>query len=633
MPNIVSKPVQVGMGAMPHEFGVAFRVWAPHADSVAVTGSFNEWSPDEHPMSAESEGYWYADLSEASIGDEYRYRILNGDKELLRIDPYARQVTNSVGNSVVHQPNFDWAGDDFHLPPVNELVIYEMHVGTFPDKEYGESDKFSQAIQKLDHLQRLGVNVIEIMPLAEFAGYSSWGYNPACVFAVENSYGGPAGFKRFVKAAHQAGIGVVLDVVYNHFGPSDLDLWQFDGWSENDQGGIYFYNDWHAETPWGATRPDYGRKEVRQFIRDNAMMWLEDYHVDGLRFDMTVYMRSVRGDGDPGGDLPDGWSLAQWINREVKQRYPGRITIAEDMHNDDRLTKPVDQDGAGFTAQWGARFVHPIRAAVITPDDEHRSLDSVRGALSAFYNGDPFQRVIYSESHDEIANGKSRVASEIDPKNPESWAAQKRTTLAAALVLTAPGIPMLFQGQEFLEDGWFQDSVPLDWDKSETFSGLVRMYRDFVHLRLNRSNVTRGLTGSGLNTFHQNQADNVIAFHRWHQGGPGDDVVVVVNLSHLAHENYELGFPSPGTWRLRLNSDWNGYSSAFANQACSDVVAGTEQGDKPDDANDIERDGFPAAGTISIGSYSVLVFSQDSPAEREQAHEGVANQDAPRKSK
>ena len=172
---------------------------------------------------------------------------------------------------------------------------------------------------------------------------------------------------------------------------------------------------------------------------------------------------------------------------------------------------------------------------------------------------------------------------------------------------------MLFQGQEFLEDGWFQDSVPLDWHKSEEFSGLVRMYRDLIHLRLNRSGCTRGLSGSGLNIFHQNQADNVIAYHRWHQGGPGDDVVVVVNLSHVAHENYKLGFPSPGTWRLRLNSDWKGYSRAFGNQACSDVVAGAERSDGPQDANAAKRDGFPAAGTISIGPYSVLIFSQDRP--------------------
>jgi len=605
--------VRGGMGALPHESGVAFRVWAPHADAVYVTGSFNDWSPDANPMTREADGYWYADIASVAVGAEYRYRIVSGDRQLLRIDPCAREVTSSVGNAVVHDPHFDWGGDEFHLPAVNELVIYEMHLGTFHDREDGHKDKFAAAVQKLDHLQRLGVNVIEVMPLAEFAGGLSWGYNPACVFAVESDYGGPAGFKRFVKAVHEAGMGVILDVVYNHFGPSDLDMWQFDGWSENEQGGIYFYNDWRAETPWGATRPDYGRKEVRQFIRDNALMWLDEYHVDGLRLDMTLFIHNVRGNGDPGADLPDGWSLIQWINREVRQRHPGRITIAEDLQNDDRLTKPVDQGGAGFTAQWGARFVHPVRAAVIAPSDDQRSLDSVRGALEARYNGDPFQRVIYSESHDEIANGKARVASEINPQNPDCWAAQKRTTLAAALVLTAPGIPMLFQGQEFLEDGWFQDSVPLDWDKSEEFSGLVRMYRDLIHLRLNRFGSTRGLSGSGLNTFHQNQADNVLAYHRWHQGGPGDDVVVVVNLSHQPQENYELGFPSPGTWRLRLNSDWVGYSRAFGNQACTDVVAAAERPGEPPHPVAARRDGFPAAATVSIGPYSVLVFSQDAP--------------------
>jgi 1,4-alpha-glucan branching enzyme len=599
------------MGAIPHDSGVAFRVWAPHADAVYVTGSFNGWSPDAHPMAGEGNGYWYADIPAAAIGNEYRYRLVSGDRQLVRIDPYARQVTSSVGNAVVADPHFDWAGDDFHLPAVNELVIYEMHLGTFHDKEDGTADKFGEAVQKLDHLQHLGVNVVEVMPLAQFAGALSWGYNPSCVFAVETNYGGPVGFKRFVKAVHSAGLGVVLDVVYNHFGPSDLDLWQFDGWSENGQGGIYFYNDWHAETPWGSTRPDYGRKEVRQFIRDNALMWMEEYHVDGLRFDMTLFMRNVKGNGDPGGDLPDGWSLVQWINRDVRQRFPHCITIAEDLQNDDQLTQPAEQGGAGFTAQWASRFVHPVQAAVITSSDAQRSLDSVRQALEGRYNGDPFQRVIYSESHDEVANGKSRVTSAIDPHNPDSWFAQKRTTLAAALVLTAPGIPMLFQGQEFLEDGWFQDSIPLDWHKSEEFSGLVRMYRDLIQLRLNRGGATRGLTGSGLNTFHQNQADNVLAYHRWHQGGPGDDVVVVVNLSHLAHENYRLGFPAPGTWRLRLNSDWRGYSPGFGNQPSSDVVAAVEQVEGQQGAGAAERDGFPAAGTISIGSYTVLVYSQD----------------------
>jgi 1,4-alpha-glucan branching enzyme len=199
--TIASERTLDGMGAIPHESGVAFRVWAPHADAVYVVGSFNDWSPEAHPMKKEAEGYWYADVPEVAIGSEYRYRIIAGDKQLLRLDPYAREVTSSVGNAVVHDPHFDWKGDGYHLPAVNELVIYEMHLGTFHDKEDGKLDKFAEAIQKLDHLQRLGVNVIEVMPIAQFAGELSWGYNPSCVFAVESNYGGAAGFKRFVKAA------------------------------------------------------------------------------------------------------------------------------------------------------------------------------------------------------------------------------------------------------------------------------------------------------------------------------------------------------------------------------------------------------------------------------------------------
>ncbi|MFO0380419.1 MAG: alpha-amylase family glycosyl hydrolase [Pirellula sp.] len=601
----------VGMGAIPHPSGVAFRVWAPHANAVFVMGSFNNWSIDTHAMLSEGSGYWFADISDAKLGSEYRFRIVNGDKVLIRIDPYARQVTSSVGNAIVVDPAFDWSGDNFQLKPVNELVIYELHLGTFFDKAQGDGKKFSEAATKLGYLKKLGVNVIEIMPLSQFAGYSSWGYNPSCVFAVETNYGGAIGLKQFVKEAHASGIGVVLDVVYNHFGPSDLDLWQFDGWSENDKGGIYFYNDWRAETPWGETRPDYGRPEVRQFIRDNAIMWLEDYHVDGLRLDMTLFIHNVHATNTPGDHLPDGWNLIQWINREVRSIYPGRITIAEDLRNDDRITRSTDEFGAGFTAQWDAQFVHPIRQSVIQSDDQYRYLDSIRIAMERRPNGDPFQRVIYSESHDENANGNSRVASEIDPLNPASWYAQKRSTLAAALVMTAPGIPMIFQGQEFLEDGWFQDTDPLDWNKSIEFCGLVQMYQDLITLRLNKSGTTKGLTGSGLNTFHQNQSENLIAFHRWNLSGPGDDVIVVVNLSHQARGDYRLGFPSSGIWNVRFNSDSESYGKSFANTNCHEVVAASVETGVKDTGSSSRRDGFPFEATIQIGPYSVLILSQD----------------------
>lgn len=589
------------MGAIPHEGGVAFRVWAPHADAVAVVGSFNDWSPDAHAMTHEADGYWYADIDGVKVGDEYRYHIVNGEQTLSRIDPYAREVTNSVGNSVVHDPHFDWGDDASAMPAWNEAVIYELHIGTFGRAPGDEGDTpagFQDAVHRFDHLKRLGVNVLQVMPASEFAGDVSWGYNPAHIFAIESAYGGPDAFKHFVREAHKAGFAVVLDVVYNHFGPSDLDLWQFDGWSEHGMGGIYFYNDWRASTPWGDTRPDYGRREVRQFIRDNAMMWLEDYHVDGLRLDMTLYVRSVHADGT--GDLPDGWSLMQEVNREIQERFPGRITIAEDLQNSEWLTKDVGAGGAGFSAQWDANFVHPVRATVIVSGDEHRSMDVVHAAITHGYNGDAFQRVVYSESHDEVANGKARVPSEIHADDPEHWFALKRSTLAAALVFTVPGIPMLFQGQEFLQGGWFQDTVPLDWDKTEDYRGILRLYRDLVHLRRNLRGTTRGLTGHGLLTYHVNDADNFVAFRRWADHGPGDDVVVLANFANAIKEDYQVGFPMTGDWHVRLNSTWRGYHPDFTDVGGS-VVTAVES----------DYDGLPASGRVEIGPYSVLVLSQE----------------------
>ena len=211
-------------------------------------------------------------------------------------------------------------------------------------------------------------------------------------------------------------------------------------------------------------------------------MWLEEYHIDGLRFDCTQFIRTVNGSSDQ--DLPEGWSLLQWINSQIAEKYPGRITIAEDLQNNTWLTKDVGAGGAGFGAQWDAKFVHPIRQAVITPQDEQRSLAAIRDAICYRYNDDAFERVIYSESHDEVANGRARVPQEIDPADPKGWYARKRSTLAAALVFTAPGIPMLFQGQEFLEGGWFRDTVPVDWDQRDEFRGIVRLYRDLIRLRL-----------------------------------------------------------------------------------------------------------------------------------------------------
>ncbi|NUN51886.1 MAG: alpha amylase C-terminal domain-containing protein [Planctomycetaceae bacterium] len=554
------------------------------------------WSTTATPLYAEGNGNWSADVNGALIGDQYQYVIVNGAQTLWRNDARARQVTNSVGNSIIISGAYSW-GNPVSLPSWNEHYIYEMHVGTYYDSPGGNPGTWQSAIQRLDHADSLEITLVKVMPVAEFAGDFSWGYNPGHVFAPESAYGSPSDMKAFVQACHDRGIGVVLDVVHNHYGPSDLALWQYDGWSQWGYGGIYFYNDWKASTPWGNTRPDYGRGEVRVFVHDAVKYWLDEYRLDGLRWDSVVNIRNTN--NGQGADLPDGWSLMQWVNNSVDASTPWKIMIAEDLQNNEWITKTTGAGGMGFDSQWDAKFVHAIRDNVITGSDSNRDMWRVRDAITHYYNGTATQRVIYTESHDEVNNGRSRVPEEIWPGNASSWYSKKRSTLGAGLVFTSPGIPMIFMGQEFLEDGYWSDTDPLDWNKAVSFGGITNLYRDLAKLRRNWYNNTRGLRGNNTNVHHVNNTNKVIGFHRWQNGGTGDDVIVVANFSGQGFSSYNLGFPSGGTWYVRFNSDWNGYDSSFGNWNSYNTYA-----------NYGWKDGMSHNANIGIGPYSVVILSK-----------------------
>jgi 1,4-alpha-glucan branching enzyme len=594
-----------GVGAIPFTqgtaFGVTFRVWAPNATSVAVAGTFNAWNATSHPLSSEGNGWWSRDIAHVQNGSEYRFVIRNGTATYWKNDARARRLTNSVGNSVVYNPNaYQWQTGPFQMPGWTELVTYEMHVGTF-HVPAGASlpGTFATAQQKLDYLQDLGINAIALMPVNEFAGDISWGYNPAHPFSVESSYGGPDALKAFVDAAHARGIAVFGDVVFNHFGPQDLDLWQYDGWSVNNQGGIFFYQDARSQTPWGP-RPDYGRGEVRTYIRDNTMLWLNEFRMDGLRFDGTKFIRLQDFSGP---ELPDGWSLMQWCNDSADAVAPGKLMIAEDLGENAWMTKGTGAGGAGFDTQWDGAFAFPVRAAIEAPSDSARDMFAVRDAIRKSFNASMQQRIIYTESHDEVANGRQRVPEQIWPNNAGSWFSRKRSTLGAALVMTSPGIPMIFQGQELLEDKWFAAEDPMDWGKATTYAGIKALYRDLIRMRRNLGGVTKGLTGYFTNVHHVNNGAKVIGYHRWANGGAGDDVIVIANFSSTSFPSYRIGLPRAGTWKVRFNSDWNGYSADYGNFGAFDVSA---------DAWGYDGMGF--SGNLRVGPYSVVVYSQSPPS-------------------
>lgn len=566
-----------GMGAIVLEKGTFFRVWAPHADQVYVTGTFDEWAKDKHELEKEDGGLFAGFVEAAKEGDEYQFYLKTPAGDFMRNDPYARQMVHSNSNGVIASLDFDWEGDDFQLSNWNELVIYEMHIGTFNREEAEQPGDFHTAIERLDYLQELGVNAIELMPVTEFPGDLSWGYNPSHPFAVEESYGGGLGLKKFIREAHKKGIAVIIDVVYNHFGPSDLDLWQFDGWSENGGGGIYFYNDWRAKTPWGHTRPDYGRPEVRQYIHDNALMWLEEYKADGLRMDMTAYIRTVSADGDPGKNINEGYEMLRWINKDISNAYPNAIVIAEDMHGLDMITGEIGNGGLGYGTQWDAKFVHTMRDVLIQSEDAHRNLRAAEAAILHRYNNDAFERVIYTESHDEVANGKSRLPEEIDPGKADNWFSRKKAALGMIAVMTSPGIPMIFQGQPLLEDKWFSDTDPLDWDRLSQFEGNVRLYQDLIRLRRNREGQTAGLCGQHTKVLHLSQEQGILVYQRWKEEEENDSVVVVLNFFNVDHENITVQFPFAAEWTVRFNSDSTLYDESYNNLG-NVVVTADEHG-------------------------------------------------------
>lgn len=585
------------LGATVHDDGVNFAVWAPFAKSVSLLQSVEfDWA--ETAMQSDGNGYWFIENVEAEAGQTYKYRITTADgKTLDRNDPYARQLTDSDnGSSVIVQHDYEWDGADTYVStPKEQAVIYELHVGTFNKPDASTNGTFTTAIDKLDYLSSLGVTYVELMPVTSMAASHGWGYAPNHIFSIEHAYGGRHGLLEFVKACHQRGIGVIVDVVYNHFF-AETDLWQYDGWQENDLGGIYFYNDEaRGMTPWGG-RPDYGRPEVRQFILDNVAMWFSEFKVDGLRADSTIYMRNTEGDNDNHElDIPDAWSLMAEVNDVAHKINPHALMIAEDNSSNDGIVTLTDNGGMGFDAQWEVGFPHVIRDALgITHNDDQPPLQGIEWALERTYTGDAFDKVIFGDSHDTAANGSARLNEAVTPGNAESLPARQRVLLASAVTLTTPGIPMLLQGQEFIQEGTFNEWKMLEWEKTEQFAGIVKAHQHLIDLRLNKHDNTRGLTGQHTAIIHRDDANQVIAYHRKDSGGPLDDTIVIVNFGPHEFDTYDITFPLEGLWRVRFNSSWKGYNVDFPE-------AGFES---------VQTDATKKA-TITLAAFSTVILSLD----------------------
>ena len=589
------------IGATPYGGGVEIRVWAPNARSVAVVGEVAGGAAGgasaRRDLAAEAgTGMFAARIDGARAGQRYRFAITTQDgAEVLRVDPRARMIDGN--ESVVVDPRaYAWKTKPFTPPARDASVLYEMHVGSFNAPGGVNTGTFATALDKLDALADLGVNTIELMPVNGHGGHG-WGYGPQQWFAPHAAYGAPDDVRRFVDEAHARGISVVLDVVYNHYdGWSQAPLRCFDGTCPGTSAGIYFFEQGpYQKTPWGP-RPNFAKMEVADFFADNVFAWTTEYRLDGFRHDSVSNIRAMDGQGT----VPGGVDLLKRMNEVVEAARPGALIVAEDLKGQASITAARTAGGLGFATQWDGGFHWAVTGAVAAANDDARNIGAVRDTLLGNYNGDAMQRLLYVESHDTAGNDGQRLPVRIDAADPSSYAARKRAMLAAGVLLTAPGVPMLFMGQEMLEDTKFvPQPAPLDWAKATDNAPVRAFYKDMIRLRRDLDGVSGGLRGKNITVTHVNElpGNKVLAYRRWNKAG--DDVMVIANFSAKKYTRYDVGVPTAGTWVARVDSDATKYGSDFGSATPTAVsVTGAA------------RDGLPATAAITLGPYAMVVLTR-----------------------
>lgn len=447
VPLIEEKPLPegVGYGATDHEDGtVTFALYAPGKKFVSLVGNFNAWDPDADRMHVAPDGTWWITRDLEPGVYLYQYDI-DGMQRLA--DPYARQVdwTNEDGLKgwkpadartvlAVGATPFEWTATDYERPSLEEMVVYELYI-----EDFAPGAGFDGVIAKLDYIADLGVNAIEPLPWHPWPGRISWGYNPAFHFGVEQTYGTPDDLKRLIDEAHKRGLAVIIDMVLNHAEWGSA-LYQLYG---DDYEANPYFREYHGHN-WGFPKIDQESPAVKRYVADVIRFWIEEYRVDGFRYDATRWT---------GWQGYNDWG-ASWFAYAARQADPQSIQIAEHLPIEPPLITDTEMD-TGWHAEYRWRLREMITRAELNPDAFAEAMDGRRVGFEH-----SFQRMPYTESHDE-----ERVVRELRDAGFSEEEVLRRAELALAITLTTPGVPMLYAGQEFGEDtlkhvGW----NPLQWD-------------------------------------------------------------------------------------------------------------------------------------------------------------------------
>jgi 1,4-alpha-glucan branching enzyme len=637
--------------------GATFRTWAPHATDVYVvttgldaSGEHN-WEPAASDrLIRAQDGTWAGFVPGIKDGDRYLFWVRGPTgKTGFKRDPYARELCPMVEfpncPCLVRDPEtYPWSATDWRPPAFHELIIYQLHVGAYwaldtagRDRRSEDYGKFLDVIGRIDYLRDLGVNAVQLLPIQEFPTEFSLGYNGVDYFSPEDEYQvndhdelsrylyevnamrarhgktlltleqllpGPNQLKCLVDLCHLNGLAVIFDVVYNHAGGDfgDRSLWFYDRQPNgNHNNSLYFTDKGWA----GGSIFAYWQAPVRQLLIDNGRFFLEEFRGDGLRYDeVSVAV-------DHGGD-----QFCRDIVSTLRYSRPDAIQIAEYWHADRAYAVRSAPYGLGFDAALSDRLRDAIRGAVSQAAAGAHARVDMNALRDALYPPSGFETswkaVHCLENHDLVrwryeknAPDLPRISALADSTDHHSWFARSRARLATAMLLTAPGIPMLFMGQEVFEDKPWSDDYEhwsqflIWWEGLHADAAMGDFHafiRDLLWLRRNRP----ALHGDGMRVTQVHNDDRLIVMHRWVEG-QGADVVVVGSLNEQVLAGYPIDLPYPGTWHEVFNSD---YYDHFPNEHVvgnGGRVTAVGSG----------RFGYPYAAWLTIPANGVILLARD----------------------
>lgn len=555
--------------------GCLFAVWAPNVKRVSVVGDFNGWDGRRHPMrNRGSSAIWELFIPGLQAGDSYKYEILNQHDDLLtKADPYGQSMalrpdtTSFVSDYTVYdwqdedwlkaRPDYDWQ----HQP----LSIYELHAGSWRRDEEGNFLNWRElAAQLIPYVTEMGYTHLELLPIAEHPLDASWGYQVTGFFAPTARFGSPDDFRYFVDQCHQAGIGVFLDWVPAHFPKDAFALARFNG------AALYEHEDPRQgeHQDWGTLIFNYGRNEVRNFLITNAVYWIEEFHIDGLRVDAVASMLYLDYSREEGQWVPNAFGgrenleaidFLRQMNSTVHGLHPGVLTMAEESTSWPMVSRPVELGGLGFSMKWNMGWMND-NLSYIEQDPVYRKYHHNQLTFSQIYNYT--ENFVLPLSHDEVVHGKRSL---VEKMPGDYW--QKMANLRAfyAWQYCHPGKKLLFMGGELAQWKEWNEDVSLDWGllEYEAHSGIKQLLTDLNQIyRSEKALHHWDFEQTGFQWIDCHDSEQSVLSLIRKSDNAQDTIVCLLNFTPVVRENYRIGVPAASAYYEVLNSDSEYYGGS-----------------------------------------------------------------------